>query len=80
MKGRYKNLYTSQIISVYKRKSYKRNMMFLFAKLTKEIIFVCTIFLFLYAVTDLCMYSYICPALRYECSHKICQFTLLAPV
>ena len=72
MKGRYKNLYTSQIISVYKRKSYKRNMMFLFAKLTKEIIFVCTIFLFLYAVTDLCMYSYICPALGYECSHKIC--------
>ena len=54
MKGRYKNLYTSQIISVYKRKSYKRNMMFLFAKLTKEIIFVCTIFLFIYTVTDLC--------------------------
>ena len=28
-----------------KEKSYRRNMMFLFAKLTKEIIFVCTIFL-----------------------------------
>ena len=51
-------------------------MMFLFAKLTKEIIFVCTVFLFIYAVTDLCMDSYICPALRYECSHKICDLRI----
>jgi len=47
-------------------------MMFLFAELTKEIIFVCTIFLFIYAVTDLCTDFDICPDLRYECSHKIC--------
>ena len=51
-------------------------MMFLFAKLTKEIIFVCTVFLFIYAVTDLCMDSYICPALRYECSRKICDLRI----
>ena len=34
-------------MAMKKEKSYKRNMMFLFAKLTKEIIFVCTIFLFI---------------------------------
>ena len=35
-------------------------------------VFSQVIFPFIYAVSDLCMYSYICPALRYECSQKIC--------
>ena len=37
---------------------------------------VCTVFLFIYAVTDLCMDSYICLALRYECSRKICDLRI----
>ena len=37
-------------------------MIFLLAKLTKEIIFVCTFFLFLYIVNDLWNAVYTCPA------------------
>ena len=53
VKGNYKRPLTIHYYMLIKEKSYKRNMMFLFAKLTKEIIFVCTIFLFIYVMNDL---------------------------
>ena len=61
-----------------KEKSCRRNMMFLFAKLTKEIIFVCTIF-FVHTKNLTCVLALISALHKLWHSYKICLHYFIFP-